>query len=172
MPGNPLRFDNNSVVPIPSPGTANSAVVVSNINFAVNKVTVSLFVTENFDYSLSLELIAPDGTTNTLSANNGLVGQNYGRPAAPTRSGPPSTMRRPTPIASGTAPFLGSFKPSQPLSVFTGKSGTNVNGVWQLRATDQSSSTSPRFSAGPCSSRRPSAPTGAANAPAPIWPWA
>ena len=78
--GNPLRFDNNSTVPIPSPGFASSPVVVSNINSAVNKVTLSLFVTEDFDYALSLELIAPDGTTNLLSANNGLSGSfsDYG----------------------------------------------------------------------------------------------
>ena len=34
------------------------------------------------------------------------------------------------------APFVGTFKPDQPLSAFVGTSGTNVNGVWQLRATD------------------------------------
>ena len=46
-------------------------------------------------------------------------------------------MRPRCPSPPVRAPFVGSFRPSKPLSVFTGKSGTNVNGVWQLRATDE-----------------------------------
>ncbi|HOX58359.1 MAG TPA: S8 family serine peptidase [Candidatus Paceibacterota bacterium] len=138
VPGTPLRFDNNSPVAIPAPGFTNSAVVVSNINFAVNKVTVSLFVSADIDYFLTLDLIAPDGTVCTLTANNGFTGQNYGL----TCADPQRTMfddAALTPISSGVAPFVGSYKPSKPLSVFAGKSGTNVNGVWQLRATDSGS---------------------------------
>ena len=134
-PGNPLRFDNNSFISIPSPGSASSPVVVSGVDFAVNKVTVSLFVTEVLDYFLTLELIAPDGSTNLLSANNGLAGQNYGSACGDSQR----TMfddAAPVPIASGAAPFVGSFMPTQPLSVFTGRTGTNINGLWQLRATD------------------------------------
>jgi uncharacterized repeat protein (TIGR01451 family) len=134
-PGNPLRFDNNTFIPIPSPGSASSSLAVSGVNFAVNKVTVSLFVTEILDYFLELELIAPDGTTNLLSANNGLLGQNYGSACGDSQR-TSFDDAAPVPIASGIAPFIGSFMPSQPLSVFAGRSGTNINGVWQLRATD------------------------------------
>jgi uncharacterized repeat protein (TIGR01451 family) len=136
VPGTPIRFDNSSPVSIPSPGVANSPIVLSNVNFAVDKVSVSLFVPESFDYYLQLELVAPDGTTNLLSAYNGLYGMNYGLgcpDAQRTTFDDAATL----PIASGVAPFVGSFKPTQPLSIFSGKSGTNVNGVWQLRATDQ-----------------------------------
>jgi uncharacterized repeat protein (TIGR01451 family) len=128
MPGNPLRFDNNSLVGIPSPGSVSSSIAVSNINFALNKVTVSLFVQESFDYFLSLELVAPDGTTCTLTANNGLIGQDYGSACG-------SDSQRTT--FDDSAPFVGSFQPTQPLSIFAGKSGTNANGIWQLRASDQ-----------------------------------
>src|SRR5204863_3392375 len=41
-----------------------------------------------------------------------------------------------SPIASGIPPFLGSFIPDQPLSIFAGKSGTNVNGAWTLHVVD------------------------------------
>ena len=137
VPGTPLRFDNNSYATIPSPGSANSTIVVSNINFALNKVTVSLYAQESFDYFLSLELIAPDGTACLLSTNNGLFGQNYGAACSPdsqrTTFDDAATMS----IGSGSAPFVGSFTPTQPLAVFFGKSGTNLNGTWQLRATDQ-----------------------------------
>jgi uncharacterized repeat protein (TIGR01451 family) len=137
VPGNPLRFDNNIPVGIPSPGSGSSSIAVSNIDFAINKVTVSLFVAESFDYYLSLELISPDGTTNILSANNGLLGSDYGSACSPDSQRTTFDDAATTPIASGSAPFVGSFKPTQPLSVFAGKSGTNVNGVWQLQASDQ-----------------------------------
>ena len=137
VPGDPLRFDNNSLVPIPSPGTTSSPILVSNVNFAVQKVTVSMFVEEIADYFLKLELIAPDGTTNLLSASNGLLGQNYGLACSPESQRTTFDDAALVPISAGTPPFAGSFKPSKSLSVFIGKSGTNVNGVWQLRATDE-----------------------------------
>ena len=137
VPGNPFRFDNGSVVTIPSPGSTNSTVFVSNINSALNNVTVSLFVTEDFDYGLSLELIGPDGTTCTLTATNGLFGQDYGVACGSDSLRTIFDDAAPTPIAFGAAPFVGAFKPIQPLSLFAGKSGTNLNGIWQLRATDQ-----------------------------------
>ena len=136
VPGNPLRFDNNSSALIPSPGAVSSSLLVSNVSFAVNKVTVSVFVEHSFDYYLKLELIAPDGTTNKLTANNGLFGENYGLACSPESQRTTFDDAADTPIASGAAPFVGSFRPDQPLSAFNGKSGTNANGIWQLRATD------------------------------------
>ena len=139
LPGAPLRFDNNSLIPIPSPGSVSSPILVSNVNFGVNKVTVSMFVEDSFDYFLTLELIAPDGTTNLLSANNGLLGANYGLACSPEAQRTTFDDAATTPISAGLAPFVGSFIPSKPLSAFIGKAGTNINGVWQLRATDQAS---------------------------------
>ena len=136
LPGSPFRFDNSTSVPIPSPGTTNSTILVSNVTFAVNRVTVSVYVPESFDYYLKLELIAPDGSSNVLSANNGLFGQNYGIACSPDPQRTTFDDNAATAIATGVAPFVGSFKPDQPLSVYIGKSGTNVNGAWQLRATD------------------------------------
>jgi uncharacterized repeat protein (TIGR01451 family) len=135
-PGTPLRFDNNVPVPVPSPGSASSLVVVSNVDFAVNKVTVSMFVEESIDLFLKLELISPDGTTNLLSANNGLGGQNYGLTCGSQAQRTTFDDAANISIADGTVPYIGTFKPAEPLAIFAGKSGTNVNGVWQLRATD------------------------------------
>src|SRR5207245_1813550 len=39
-------------------------------------------------------------------------------------------------INQGTAPFRGTFRPQQPLAVFVGKGGTNVNGTWKLHVFD------------------------------------
>jgi uncharacterized repeat protein (TIGR01451 family) len=136
VPGAPLRFDNATVFPIPSPGIIASPIIVSNVNFAVNKVTVSMFVQEDVDFFLRLELIAPDGSTNLLSANNGLTGQNYGLSCGSEPNRTTFDDAADTAISAGVAPFVGSFKPQQPLSAFIGRSGTNINGVWQLRVTD------------------------------------
>ncbi len=136
VPGTPFRFNNNNPVPIPSPGRASSSILVSNIPFAVNKVSVSLFVEAFEDYFLKLELIAPDGTTNVLSSENTLFGENFGLACSPDSQRTTFDDEATIPIASGVAPYVGSFRPAQPLSIFTGKSGTNVNGLWQLRVTD------------------------------------
>jgi len=63
----------------------------------------------------------PDGTTNILSANNGLLGANYGIACSPDSQR--TTFRRAatTPIALGTAPFAGSFPTHPALAVFAGK---------------------------------------------------
>jgi len=137
VPGAPLQFNNDFLVPIPSPGSNSSAVVVSGVNSAVNKVTVSMFVEETYDYYLTLELIAPDGTTNLLSANNGSLTSNYGLGCNPESQRTTFDDAASESVTTGVPPFAGSFKPQQPLLVFSGKSGAQVNGIWQLRATDQ-----------------------------------
>ena len=40
-------------------------------------------------------------------------------------------------VGAAAAPFAGEFLPEQPLSMFGGKSGAAVNGVWKLRVADQ-----------------------------------
>src|SRR6185503_7289179 len=34
------------------------------------------------------------------------------------------------------APFVGSFRPDEPLVVFEGKTGASLNGAWRLRVID------------------------------------
>ena len=137
VPGTPLQFDNSVPVPIPDLGEASSPVTVSGITSALSTVTASLYMTHTFDADLLLQLISPDGTTNTLSANNGSFGNNYGAACSPDSARTTFDDAALTPIASGTPPFVGTFQPQTPLSVFIGKSGTNVNGTWRLRAVDQ-----------------------------------
>ena len=134
--GTPLRYDNPSGFPIPAPGQVDSPLVVSNFPSAVTKATVSLYVNESYDANISLELVAPDGTAATLSANNGGSGLNYGLACSPDDARTTFDDDAPVPIATAAAPFVGTFSPDKPLSVFIGKAGTNVNGAWKLRAID------------------------------------
>jgi len=137
VPGIPLRYDNSSDTPIPDMGHVDSPVVVSNFPSALIKATVSLFASDTYDSFLVLELIAPDGTTVTLSANNGGSGQNYGQGCTPDDARTTFDDDAPVPVSTGFAPFVGTFSPDKPLSIFIGKTGTNVNGIWKLRAIDQ-----------------------------------
>jgi uncharacterized repeat protein (TIGR01451 family) len=134
---NVFRFDNSTPAPIPDLGEATSTVVVSNVNPALKQVTVALYITHTYDSDLLLQLISPDGTTNILSANNGGYGQNYGAACSPDSQRTTFDDNALVSIGAGSAPFVGSFQPQTPLAVFSGKSGTNVNGVWRLRVVDQ-----------------------------------
>jgi uncharacterized repeat protein (TIGR01451 family) len=137
VPGVPLRYDNSSDFTIPDLGQVDSPIVVSNFPSALSKATVSLFATDSYDSGLVFELIGPDGTATTLSANNGGSGQNYGGGCAPDDARTTFDDDAAVAIADAVAPFIGTFSPDKPLSVFIGKAGTNVNGTWKLRAIDQ-----------------------------------
>jgi subtilisin-like proprotein convertase family protein len=136
--GTPVRFDNFNVYPIPDDNLVgtNSPFVVSNFNSAVAKVSVALHIDHTFDADLRLYLISPDGITNALAINQGGSANNYGvgcqdnfRTIFDDDAG--------VPVTAGFAPFLGADQPEERLAVFTGRSGTNVNGTWQVRVVDE-----------------------------------
>jgi uncharacterized repeat protein (TIGR01451 family) len=134
--GVPVRYDSAGPVAIPdaNPFGASSPITVSGFNDAVKKVSVGMFLTHTFDSDLYITLIAPDGTTNVLSANRGGAGNNFGINCADTSrtifdDDATNFLTRP--------PFIGTFKPETPFVVFEGKSGSSVNGTWQLHAVDQ-----------------------------------
>jgi len=81
----------------------------------------------------NISLIGPDGTTVMLSAANGGSGQNYG---SATNDASRTTFddAAATAITSGTAPFVGTYRPQSPLSAFNGN--TSVNGNWRLHLAD------------------------------------
>lgn len=137
--GLPVRFNNNNVFAIPdaNPVGVRSPIVVSNFLGSIGKVEVALHLTHTFDADLLIQLISPDGKVVILSQNNGGSGDNFGFGCTPdsfrTRFADDARL----PISSGTAPFVGSFQPEQPLSNFNLNSDTNANGIWQLEVIDQ-----------------------------------
>jgi hypothetical protein len=78
-------------------------------------------------------LFGPDGTTVDLSSNNGGSGANYGTSCFALTVFDEFASNS---IVSGTAPFVGAFRPEQSLAVFNGKTGTAANGTWRLRIHD------------------------------------
>ena len=128
------RFNNTNSFSIPDMGSVESSNLISGFSGPVMKVAVSLYLTHTRDQDLTnISLIGPDGTTVMLSAANGGSGQNYG---SGTNDASRTTFddAAATAITSGTAPFVGTFRPQSPLSAFIGN--TNVNGYWRLHMAD------------------------------------
>ncbi len=129
------RFNRTGDQAIADLSTLDSTIMVSGILTPLHHLTVSLHLSHTVDQDLDISLIAPDGTTVNLSSDNGGTLDDYGTSCADadrtTFSDTGSTA-----ITAGTAPFVGTFRPEQPLSVYRGKFGADVNGTWRLRITD------------------------------------
>ena len=138
-PGPVVRFDNSSFVFIPDadPAGANSTIVVTNISSAIYKVSVALNIAHTFDADLALELIGPDGTKVSLARSRGGSGDNYGLDCFSDSDRTTFDDGSSNSIVGANAPFVGVFRPEEPLAAFSGKAGTNVNGSWRLHVVDQ-----------------------------------
>jgi subtilisin-like proprotein convertase family protein len=96
-------------------------------NFIISGVTVTLEISYPRASELSVTLIAPDGTAIQLFSNLSSTGKLYGTDSI-TFSDTASV-----PITSGSAPFLGTFSPQEPLSYLT---GLLSGGTWTLQIKD------------------------------------
>ncbi len=136
--GTPLRFNDSFpyVIPDNNSNGVSSPIFVSGITGTVAKVAVGLNILHNSDSDLTLELIAPDGTTNILAAHVGAGGHNFGAGCTPDSNLTIFDDAATLSITNGTPPFVGSFQPQQPLAVYSGKTGFAVNGLWQLHIVD------------------------------------
>ena len=136
--GPPVVFANATPYVIPEGNLTGiiSPVTVSNLQ-AADKITVSVYATAVYDGGLNMRLTGPNGTNVVLTAYpNGYEGANFGSGCS-TNEQTTFDDDAVTPVTMGTAPFVGSYQPEQPLSTFLPLSGTNLNGVWQLTVTDE-----------------------------------
>jgi fibronectin-binding autotransporter adhesin len=133
--GSPQRFNRTGDQSIPDVGTLDSTINVSGITTPIHHVVISLHLSHTVDQDLDISIVDPEGTTVVLSTDNGGASDDYGTSCADadrtTFSDAGTSL-----ITSGTAPFRGSFRPEEPLSVFRGKFGTDVNGTWHLNIAD------------------------------------
>ena len=130
-----IQLTNGNTVNIPdnNPAGADSTITVNNLASVLENVTVSVNIIHPRVADLTLQLIGPDGTTVTLSRTNGVGGANYGIDCFSETTFDDTAGSS---ITVGTAPFVGSFKPDQPLAAFAGKSGGGLNGNWKLHVVD------------------------------------
>lgn len=106
------------------PGRVASVLPINAAGF-VGTIKVKINVTHTFDGDLTFRLVSPAGMTVTLVARRGGAGDNF----LNTVLDDAATAA----IATGTAPFTGSFRPEQPLSTFR---STPISGTWQLIGED------------------------------------
>jgi uncharacterized repeat protein (TIGR01451 family) len=134
----PVSFSNSTPFVL-TPGSFAgivSSVIVSGLQSA-EKITVSVYAQALYDEGLTLRLTSPDGATTLLASYpDGGLGANYGSGCS-TNSQTTFDDDALTPIGEGTVPFIGAFRPEQPLSGLLPASGTNLNGVWQLSVVDE-----------------------------------
>lgn len=107
-----------------SPNTVTSTLAVNEL-MDLTDVKVRLSITHTWVEDLTISLISPKGTIIILSRENGGDGKNFTN----TIFDDAATI----PIASGTAPFTGSYKPDTALSNLFGESAF---GNWQLKVAD------------------------------------
>lgn len=125
-PGGIPAFTDSTDTPraIPDASGMTSRVTVSESG-PVGDVDVMVDITHPFVADLDLQLIAPDGTRVNLSRDNGGSGADY--------DGTIFDDEAPTAIGDGSAPFSGSFRPEEPLSVLD---GIEAGGNWWLQVVD------------------------------------
>jgi subtilisin family serine protease/subtilisin-like proprotein convertase family protein len=110
--------------PFQTQGTTTSFVDISDSRQVLD-VNVRLRISHNYDSDLVISLISPQGTEVVLSNRRGGNGSNFQNTIFDDEAG--------TPIASGSAPFNGVFRPDSPLSAFDGRSAA---GRWTLKVVD------------------------------------
>lgn len=121
-----VNYSNNIPVAIPDLSTVTSSINVTGFVGSIFDVNVTVNITHTFNGDLAVTLISPSGLRVPLFLNVGGSGDNF----VNTVLDDEATI----PIASGTAPFTGSFIPASPLSVLDGES---ANGIWRLEVADQ-----------------------------------
>ena len=124
----------NVPVAIPDLGTGISSLQVS---LPEEPILESLTAAVRIDHTtigdVRLFLQHPDGTEILLSDNEGDDFPNMGNGPCATGRSTVFSDAASVAISDGSAPFLGTYQPDQPLASFSGKP---ANGVWKLRATD------------------------------------
>jgi subtilisin-like proprotein convertase family protein len=115
---------------LPAPildGYTTASRVTVPTDTVIGKLTVTLSLTHTYDSDLVIQLVSPGGRVVTLSNRHGGSGDNY------TNTVFDSTATRG--IASGVAPFTGTFAPDGSLAVLN---GLDAKGTWALKVSDMS----------------------------------
>ncbi|RPH92849.1 hypothetical protein EHM69_11850, partial [candidate division KSB1 bacterium] len=111
-----------------SSDTTLCSITVSGLPTALTDVEVEIdSLMHTYDGDLHIYLQGPTGLRVLLSNDNGSSSENY----LHTRFSDAAT----TLITAGSAPFTGTYKPEEALSAYD---GTDPNGIWTLRISDDS----------------------------------
>ncbi len=110
---------------IPDQGTATSRLTLRKLAGRILDVNLTLSITHTRDEDLSAFLVSPAGTRIELFTQVGGSGKDFTNTTLDDQAA--------TAIASGTAPFTGSFRPKGLLAAVNGQ---DANGTWTLEIRD------------------------------------
>lgn len=110
---------------ITDPGTTYSNLTISGLYGTITDVNVTVNLSHPYDGQIYVSMLSPGGIPVILANYLGGSGQNYTNTTFDDEAA--------APIASGTAPFTGTFIPYMALSRFD---GVSPNGTWKLRLDD------------------------------------
>jgi uncharacterized repeat protein (TIGR01451 family) len=122
----------NLATAVPDNAALESAISVSDAGEIV-EVRAAVLVGHGQDDQLNFDLVGPDGTIVELAHDEGGDGNNYGVGSDCNGAFTEFSDTATSSVAVGAAPFVGSFRPEQPLSVYKGKAS---NGTWKLVVRD------------------------------------
>jgi subtilisin-like proprotein convertase family protein len=112
-------------------GVTSGVTVPPSSTGPVGDVNVTINITHTYDGDITVYLVGPSGGQVTLAARRGSSGDNFTNTVFDDAAA--------TPIASGSAPFTGTFRPESPLSAFD---SFPSSGTWGLKVVDSAASDS------------------------------
>src|SRR6185436_4661332 len=130
-------FDSAGPVPVDHwrVGPSQVPIPVTGIQGVITRVQVRIHATRRIPGTMWLSLIGPSGAGVNLSL--------YPSPADALGTDCPASPNDVTfqddaasSFDSATPPYVGEYRPREPLSRFAGLSGKAANGVWRIQATD------------------------------------
>jgi subtilisin-like proprotein convertase family protein len=119
-------YTQNNSIAILDNATVTSTLNVAGFTNYITDVNVSINVTHTYNSDLRVSLVSPWGATVVLFDGVGFSGDNFTNTQLDDEAA--------NAIAAGSAPFTGSFRPAQSLSVLDGEI---ANGDWSLVITDK-----------------------------------
>ena len=113
------------IKPLPDVSTTISSLSATSVSEVLWDVNVTVGIQHTYDGDLEAVLVSPEGTRVRLFNRVGGSGHDF----ADTTLDDDATLS----ILAGTAPFAGSYRPEEPLSVLNGE---DPRGIWALEITD------------------------------------
>lgn len=120
-----LATATDTPVVVPDTRQGSSVIEVTGITGIILDVNVTIDIVHTYDGDLRITLISPNGDQLRLATNVGGGGDNFLQTVLDDEAA--------ADIGEGSAPFTGSFRPEDSLSVLNGLS---PNGVWTLKVED------------------------------------
>ncbi len=124
-------FSSTKITKVPAGNSLALSTLSVNQNVTIGKVLVQLNINYPTDGTLYIHLQAPNGANIVLSNQRGGSGANFQNTQFDAEAA--------VPIASGQAPFTGSYRPDGSLA---GLNGLNAAGTWKLWIEDRGGASS------------------------------